>query len=67
MVHEIELAGLHFLIDSPYTSQEEKAKAAARREAITVEWGRAMTELEDARSGFARPLLSACVRRSRRI
>lgn len=53
-VQEIELAGLNFAIDSQLSSPEEKAEAIARRDAVIVEWGKTMTELEDARAEFSR-------------
>ncbi|MGA8669051.1 MAG: hypothetical protein WB679_04215 [Terracidiphilus sp.] len=57
VVQEIELAGLNFAIDSLLNSPEEKGEAIARRDAVIVEWGKTMTELEDARAGFGRAVL----------
>ena len=56
-VQEIELAGLNFAIDSLLNSPEEKAEVIARRGTLIVEWGKTMTELEDARAGFGRAAL----------
>ncbi|MGA2730909.1 MAG: hypothetical protein ABSE96_24115 [Terracidiphilus sp.] len=56
-VQEIELAGLNFAIDSLFNSPEEKAGAIERRDAVIVEWGKTMTELENARAGFGRAVL----------
>ena len=56
-VQEIELAGLNLVIESPLIAPVEKARAIERRDAVIVEWGKTMTELDDARAGFGRAVL----------
>jgi len=48
-VFEIERVALNFELRSPQITPERKAAAAARRDAVLIEWGETMTKLEELR------------------
>ncbi len=46
-VGEIERVALNFELGSPQITPRRKAEAIARRDAVMVEWGERMTELQE--------------------
>jgi hypothetical protein len=48
-VSEIERVALNFELGSPQITPERKVDAMARRNAVLIQWGETMTQLEELR------------------